>query len=173
MLLAYGVLPENIIEDIGSGRSLENRPNLKRFLDNCEKEKKFKVAEGENLENENKRSFVVCFLNRISRDYDNGLLILRLLEKYNSSIYRLLTSVFPEFDFLPWKFSQAPKGILNRPNIILKAIKLAENKLNIKNGNDWNRVSMEDLKEIGVQKVFIRNGGIAKTLQKVYPELKL
>lgn len=89
MLLAYGVLPENIIEDIGSGRSLENRPNLKRFLDNCEKEKKFKVAEGENLENENKRSFVVCFLNRISRDYDNGLLILRLLEKYNYSFVPL------------------------------------------------------------------------------------
>lgn len=89
MLLEYGVAPENIIEDVGSGRSLENRPNLKAFLENCEKEKNFKVAEGTNLEDENKKCFVVCFLNRISRDFDNGLLILRLLEKYNYSFIPL------------------------------------------------------------------------------------
>ena len=93
MLLAYGIAAEDIIEDVGSGRSLENRPNLKKFLEKCEKENNFKVAEGTNLENENenenKKCFVVCFLNRISRDFDNGLLILRLLEKYNYSFIPL------------------------------------------------------------------------------------
>ena len=81
ILLKHGVLKENIIEDVGSGRSLHSRPNLKFFLDQYNhlddeellKLQAFNIAE--------KKTFVVCFLDRISRDFDSGLSILRELEK--------------------------------------------------------------------------------------------
>ena len=89
-----------------------------------------------------------------------------LLEKYNSSLYNVLVSAYPEYDFLPWRFAQAPKGSLNRPEVVRKAIKLCEEQLQVRSKEEWNRVSIENLKEmgLGVEKVFLRNGGLRKTL---------
>lgn len=33
-----------------------------------------------------------------------------LLHRYESSMYKLMKDLFPEIDFLPWKFSMVPKG---------------------------------------------------------------
>ena len=60
-----------------------------------------------------------------------------------------------------------------KSGIIIKAIKTAETHLDIRNPEEWNRVSRDQLREIGVGKIFYHNGGISKTLQIVYPDLKL
>lgn len=81
ILLEFGVSPENIIEDVGSGRSLEFRPSLKKFLDQYNHLDNLQLLKLKASNIQEKKTFVVCYLDRISRDFDSGLSILRRLEE--------------------------------------------------------------------------------------------
>jgi hypothetical protein len=66
-----------------------------------------------------------------------------LLHKYNSSPYLLLSSVFPDQEWLPWKFANAPKNFWNQIENQRKFMDWAGKQLNIKDMSDWYKVTQE------------------------------
>ena len=68
-----------------------------------------------------------------------------LLSKYRGSVVNLITNIYPEFDWLPWRFVQTQKGMWD--NIInqKKFVQWAGDKLNIKEMSDWYKVSQQVL----------------------------
>ncbi len=96
-----------------------------------------------------------------------------LLNKYGGSPFLMFSKNYPNYDWLPWRFSRTSKSVYKDLNNIKKAINFVENKLGIKERSDWRRVSIDQLRELEVAKLFIYHGGISKTLKLVYPESDL
>ncbi len=53
----------------------------------------------------------------------------------------MLNEVFPEYDWLPWKFERCPKGYWNDIKNVRKFMDWAGKELNVKEMSDWYRVS--------------------------------
>lgn len=60
--------------------------------------------------------------NRATRKYGLWGLLLR----YNSSLYSLLSEVYPEHDWVPWKFNKRSGRAKNDPKVIQKAVSFVE-----------------------------------------------
>ncbi len=64
-----------------------------------------------------------------------------LLKKYENSLYNLLSEVFPEYDWLPWKFQYPPKDywrdVLNKRNFL----EWAGKQLGVTKMEDWYKIS--------------------------------
>ena len=60
-----------------------------------------------------------------------------LLRKFNNSPYALLCSMFPEHEWLPWQFANAPKHYFDQVSNQKKFLEWAKNKLN----KDWEKIS--------------------------------
>ena len=58
-----------------------------------------------------------------------------------TSLYSLLSTIYPDFDWLPWKFDTCPHRYFEDINNQKKFIEWAKNELKIKEINDWFRVS--------------------------------
>jgi len=95
-----------------------------------------------------------------------------VLAHFSNSLHRALTSAYPEFDWLPWKFMNSPRYIWNDLGVMKKALRYVETQLRFSNSQDWYRVTKEQLKDLEVEQLFIRNGGLSETLKKFYPELQ-
>ena len=67
---------------------------------------------------------------------------------YSSSPYKLLSSVFPEYDWLPWKFSRVPKGFWPELANQRKFVEWAAKQLNVKQMSDWYSITGEVNKNI-------------------------
>ena len=94
-----------------------------------------------------------------------------LLNRNNSSLYRLMQSVFPEFDFLPWKFKVTPRSSVNDLETLQKVFRCVENSLKFKSKEDWYRVSNAQLLELGVLQFFNRRGGVKEAVRLIHPEV--
>ena len=55
----------------------------------------------------------------------------------------MITSIFPDYKWLPWKFNQIPKGYWNDESNIKEYMNWLSEKLNIKTMEDWYKVSTE------------------------------
>jgi len=95
-----------------------------------------------------------------------------LLKKYGS-LAKLLGAVYGnEFDFLPWKFASAPRGVLGDLEVVKDAIKKAEQELGITEPLDWYRISMGQLNTIDAAKVVARRAStLAAALKELYPSI--
>jgi hypothetical protein len=62
------------------------------------------------------------------------------MQKYMDSPYQLLSTVFPEHDWLPWKFGHTPKGYWENMKNQRLFVDWAGNRLNIKEMSDWYKV---------------------------------
>lgn len=63
-----------------------------------------------------------------------------LLKLYNGSISTLLCNIYNEYEWLPWKFSSAPKNYwLDRKNQ-RKFMDWARKELGIKDMDDWHNI---------------------------------
>ena len=58
-------------------------------------------------------------------------------------ISNLIKSVYPNYKWLPWKFTQTYKGYWNNENNIKEYMNWLSEKLNIKTMEDWYKVSFE------------------------------
>jgi hypothetical protein len=69
-----------------------------------------------------------------------------LLEKFES-LSQLISDTYPEYEWLPWKHEQCPKNYWNELKHQRKFLEWAKKQLNVKEMNDWlkvsNQVSME------------------------------
>ena len=66
-----------------------------------------------------------------------------LRSKYNGSISLLLSTAYPEYEWLPWKFVQAPKKFWADNNNKKMFLQWAGKQLGIKDYADWYNVSTQ------------------------------
>jgi hypothetical protein len=66
-----------------------------------------------------------------------------LNNKYKSSPLLFLTTMYPEYDWLPWKFEKCPKNYWENVNNHKKFVEWAATQLNIQDMNDWYKVSLK------------------------------
>lgn len=55
-------------------------------------------------------------------------------------MYRLLSSVYDEYEWLPWRFDKCPKDFWGDKQNRIKYIEWAEKELGIKEKNDWLKI---------------------------------
>jgi hypothetical protein len=60
-----------------------------------------------------------------------------LSAKFNSSIALLLAKVYPEYEWLPWKFDRCPNNYFENVNNQRKFMEWAGKQLKIKEMSDW------------------------------------
>jgi len=82
----------------------------------------------------------------------------------------MLLKVYPEYEWLPWKFKRHPGKFLDDPIVVHKLIHTIENELNIKDANEWYRVSMDRVKDLGLEKLF-RRARLVSLLRICYPKV--
>jgi hypothetical protein len=63
-----------------------------------------------------------------------------LKNKYESSVHLLLAAVYPEYDWLPWKFCRCNEKYWDDPKNHKKFLDWAGKQLNIKEMSDWYKV---------------------------------
>jgi len=115
-----------------------------------------------------------------------------LVRYYRQSPYLFLKSVFPEFSWQPWLFPRIPKSHTLSSNLetdanisdsdrnstdklklLREAVKFVEGKCGFKSAEEWRRIAPSQLKALGIESFFAREGGVGKVLSIVYPELRL
>ena len=55
----------------------------------------------------------------------------------------MITSAYPNYDWLPWKFSRTSKGFWKNEDNVKKYMNWLSQELNIKTMEDWYKVSYE------------------------------
>jgi hypothetical protein len=66
-----------------------------------------------------------------------------LQSKYHGSPFLLLSTIYPEYDWLPWKFDKCPQNYWTDVNNQRKFMEWAGKQWNIKELSDWYNVSQE------------------------------
>ena len=90
---------------------------------------------------------------------------------YQHSPTALLAGVFPEHEWLPWKFERISRDFWNNVNNQRKFMECAGKELKIKVMNDWYKVSVKDLVSVGGSSLLWKyKTSPSKILQAVYPE---
>jgi hypothetical protein len=94
----------------------------------------------------------------------------RLLRLHAGSYAKLLQSVYPEYDWMIWKFKQTPKGFWNVEENQKKFVNWLGKQLGVKHFDDWYRISMEDIMRVAPITLFeMYPGGKMGLLAKIYP----
>eukprot|EP00028_Trichosphaerium_sp_Am-I-7-wt_P012154 CAMPEP_0168524058 /NCGR_PEP_ID=MMETSP0405-20121227/10405_1 /TAXON_ID=498012 /ORGANISM="Trichosphaerium sp, Strain Am-I-7 wt" /LENGTH=320 /DNA_ID=CAMNT_0008546155 /DNA_START=66 /DNA_END=1025 /DNA_ORIENTATION=- len=93
-----------------------------------------------------------------------------LLAMYKFSILRMLSSIFPFYNWKPWRFKGVPNGTWEEhDNIRMKLNDMGEN-LNVKQIDDWHDISTQDFKKQGFSMLGIFNGSQSALLRTAYPQ---
>lgn len=94
----------------------------------------------------------------------------------------MLIKLYPEHNWLPWKFSRSPRGLSENKDTVRNAIDYIEKELSIKNNKGidkesdkernkemWYRISKSQLTQLGVDYIIQQNGGLFKLLKEHRP----
>ncbi len=65
----------------------------------------------------------------------------RLRQIYGNSPYYMLSTLYPEYEWLPWKFRHTTKGFWEDPKNCKWFLEWSKPFLGIKNNQDWEKVS--------------------------------
>jgi len=95
-----------------------------------------------------------------------------LLKHYNGSYPKLLSSVFPEYPWQPWRFKRSPPFSFSNPEHLKTLVRQIETTLGINSADDWYRVGFERIRELGYGYFFEKNGRIVGVLRRAYPEVQ-
>jgi hypothetical protein len=95
-----------------------------------------------------------------------------LIRQHNHSTSTLLSTVYPDYNWLPWKFDKCPNFYWNDFNNHKKFIEWAAQQLKIKEMSDWYNVTVKDLYDIGGASLITTQykGSPTLLLFKVYPD---
>jgi hypothetical protein len=66
-----------------------------------------------------------------------------MFKQYNNSPSLLLSTVFPEYEWLPWKFKTVSMNYWKDVNNQRKFLEFVGKQLNIKERSDWYKISMK------------------------------
>lgn len=92
-----------------------------------------------------------------------------LLGRYDSDVYKMLTTVFPEYQWLPWRFKKvriSPNSIKEDRETIKLALSFIEKECNVAKLQDWYEVSNMRLKSLGLFRYIFHLGGLYQVLTK-------
>jgi hypothetical protein len=106
------------------------------------------------------------------RDYNkNGAAT--LLTMYGDSPYSLLSSVFSEHEWQPWKFpNHVTDWMWSDDSALKKVAAFVESSLNITDPQGWYRISKTQLQDLGLES-FLKSGShMVRLLKAVYPHLE-
>ncbi len=108
-----------------------------------------------------------------------------IIQRFNKSVNLLLSNIFPEYEWLPWKFVQISKGYWKDMKNQRKFMDWAGKELNYTNKEDWYKVTTEVInfklkilkfKEIlklgGRSLLSMYNDSPSLLISAVYPEYK-
>jgi hypothetical protein len=97
-----------------------------------------------------------------------------LLPRYKNSIFTMLNAIYPDYDWVPWKFKNPPSNNLRRdPEMIRKALDYIETETGIKSPKEWFSVTESILKNLGVYALVSRSGGLIHLLHLYRPDTTL
>ena len=85
----------------------------------------------------------------------------------------MVSTLFPEFEFLPWKFANPPKNSGKDPEVVEQALTYLQKQLHIQFTDDWYRVSQSQLKELRLDGIFSDTRTLFESLRVHRPDLKL
>ena len=71
------------------------------------------------------------------------------MRKYSYSPPLLLSKMYPDYNWLPWKFKKCPRKYWDDVNNQRKFMDWAGKMLNIKDINDWSKVTTKVEKKAG------------------------
>lgn len=87
---------------------------------------------------------------------------------YNGNLYEALQVVYPEQNWIPWKFPRISVGFLDNEKHCRELIKWLESELKIKVLDDWYRVSVTQIRKLAQLYNLGNSDAIIQLLSKVY-----
>jgi hypothetical protein len=88
---------------------------------------------------------------------------------YQSSLVKALQMVYPEHEWLPWKFMRVPAGWWDDDHNLRHFMSWATKQLHFKTLDDWYNVHHSQLDNLGASTPVTSGGGIIEFLQRAYP----
>jgi hypothetical protein len=96
-----------------------------------------------------------------------------VLHHYGHSLLRLLQSVYPEFEWLPWKFRRSPYSYWQEVRHQKQCLEHIQQQLGFKDVLQWMHVDTQTVKRLGGSGLLAYFGGsLQKVLTSVYPEIE-
>lgn len=89
-----------------------------------------------------------------------------MLEKFNDSCARLLVTIYPEYNWLPWEFAKTQNNFWSAEKK-REFMEWAGNQLGIKDLSDWYKYSAKDLWKLGFPS---SETSLFSFLSEAYPE---
>jgi len=91
---------------------------------------------------------------------------------YGFSTYKILSAIYPEYEWNVFKFKQVPRNHWSNSSNIIKAMEGISKTYNIDVYNyelqDWNKVSVKQLEHLGLSALIQRYGGFHKLITAFY-----
>jgi len=95
-----------------------------------------------------------------------------LLKKYNNSIVKLLSSVYPNHDWKPWLFGGKSKVLSSGEEMQKEFIEWLEKDLNIKDKEDWYKIKISEIEKRGGSSFLQKyEGSLYKAFSSIYPNV--
>ena len=89
---------------------------------------------------------------------------------YQGSLYKTLSTLYPEFTFEIWNFKALPHNSWKDNTNLTSYIEQLKHHLQIDAFEDWYRVSANQVYKYGGGNLIEQNGGLFQVLRKLYPE---
>jgi len=99
------------------------------------------------------------------QNYGSGL----LKDKFDFSHTKLLKSCFPDYNWLPWKFTIAPKNFWKEKINVIWYLNWLEGELGIKDKNEWYKINKDDF-IYGESIIYRHYDGYVDLLMTSFPE---
>ena len=131
-----------------SKNHLEDIKTQRKFVEEIGKE--LGIKEMEDWYKVTQKVAIATLIKFILKDFF-GLGGVTLLRLYSDSPAQLLAAVFPEYNWLPWKFEKAPRNVWQSEINIKKVVEWAGKQLGIKDMDDWYKVSRYEIMRLGCE----------------------
>eukprot|EP01114_Cavostelium_apophysatum_P020377 TRINITY_DN6808_c0_g1_i1.p2 TRINITY_DN6808_c0_g1~~TRINITY_DN6808_c0_g1_i1.p2 ORF type:complete len:307 (-),score=68.94 TRINITY_DN6808_c0_g1_i1:1254-2174(-) len=104
--------------------------------------------------------------NSVIRSHGGG----GILEYYDHSYVKALTTIYPHHNWQIFRFEHLPKHYLASRENILPFLEYVAKELHVRSFADWFRHPAKKLQLMGLEPLFRRYGGIHATLLRFYPQ---
>ena len=93
---------------------------------------------------------------------------------YGNSIYLALKSIYPNYEWIPWKFQRIQKNYWLNIENQRKYFSWLSNKFNIKSNEDWYNIKLSDIENNGGSSLLNNyyDNSLYLALKSIYPNIK-
>jgi hypothetical protein len=163
LLVQFQSSPHAIVASIGPESTLPK--GTKKFYDSTDSQKRFAESLAVKL-NFDPLDFEKWYNVKTKDVYEHGGKHF-LGKHYGYSLYRFLKSIYPSFDWKPWKFKSISKDLLEDPSVLKEVASFAEKEFSISDPADWHRVRPIDIKRAGLHRfIQIKDGVVTSPPSK-------